>query len=121
MWGKTPKNRDFPQSVKTIFAKYLQLYMWLYKGIKVNSLAITQTITVVLIYKINPVQITTITAENTKNLLYSVPHTIEKLINSNCENFLPIVKLYLALFSSVTAIIIPILLIALMLSTKGSN
>ena len=80
-----------------------------------------QTITVVLIYKINPVQITTITAENTENLLYSVPHTIEKQINSNCEKFSPIVKLNLALFSSVTAIIVPLLLIALMQSIKDSN
>ena len=99
--GKILKNQNFPQSVKTIFAKYLQFYMWFYKGIKVNPSAIMQTITVALVYKINPVQITTITAENTKNSLYSVPHTIEKLINSNCENFSPIVKQNLALCSSV--------------------
>ena len=36
----------------------------------------------------------------------------------NCEKFSPIVKLNLALFSSVTAIIAPILLIALMLNVK---
>ena len=53
--------------------------MWFYKGIKVNSSAITQTIAVVLIYKINPVQITKITAENTENSLNSVPHTIENI------------------------------------------
>ena len=51
--------------------------MWFYKGIKVNSSAIAQTITVVLLYKIIPVQITTITAENTENSLDSVPNTIE--------------------------------------------
>ena len=84
-------------------------------------MAIAQTITVVLIYKINPVQITTITAENTKNSLNSVPHTIEKYPIQNCEKFSPIVKVNLALFSSITAIIVPLLLIALMLSVKGSN
>ena len=51
--------------------------MWFYKGIKVNSLAITQTLAVVLIYKINPVQITKTTAENTENSLNSVHHTIK--------------------------------------------
>ena len=73
------------------------------------------------IYKINPVQITTITAENTENSLNSVPHTIEKYPIQNCEKFSPIVKVNLALFSSVIAIIVPLLLIALMLSVKGSN
>ena len=74
------------------FCKYLQFYMWFYKGIKVNSLAIAQNISVVLIYKISPVQITTIIAENTENLLTSVPHTIEKLINQNCGKFLSYCK-----------------------------
>ena len=77
--------------------------MWFYKGIKVNILATTQKITVALIYKINPVQITTITAENTKNSLNS--NTIENIQFKYCEKFSPIVKLNLALFSSVTAIV----------------
>ena len=94
--------------------------MWFYKGIKVNISAITQKFIVALFYKINPVQITTIIAENTENSLNLVPHTIEKF-NSNCEKFSPIVKLNLALFSSSTAIVAPLLLIALTLSIKGSN
>ena len=53
--------------------------MWFYKGIKVNISATTQKFIVALIYKINPVQITTITAENTENSLNSVPHTIENI------------------------------------------
>ena len=79
-----------------------------------------QKFIVALIYKINPVQITTIIAENTKNLLNLVPHTIESSIQ-NCEKFSPVVKLNLAFFSSATAIVRPLLLIALMLSIKGSN
>ena len=94
--------------------------MWFYKGIKVNISATMQKFIVALIYKINPVQITTIIAENTKNSLNSVPHTIESSIQ-NCEKFSPIVKLNLAFFSSATAIVTPLLLIALMLSIKGSN
>ena len=62
-----------------MFTKYLQFYMWVYKGIKVNISATTKKIIVALIYKINPVQITTITAENTKNLFNSVPHIIENI------------------------------------------
>ena len=77
-----------------------------------------QKIAVALIYKINPVQITTITAENTENSSKSVPQTIENIQFKNCEKFSPIVKLYLALFSSVTAIVAPILLIALTLNLK---
>ena len=61
--------------------------MWFYKGIKVNILATTLRITVALIYKIYPVQITTITAENTENLLNSVPNTIENIQFKNCEKF----------------------------------
>ena len=54
--------------------------MWFYKGIKVNILATTQKKTAVaLIYKINPVQITTIIAENTENSLNLVPNTIENI------------------------------------------
>ena len=79
-----------------------------------------QKFIVVLFYKINPVQITTIIAENTENLLNSVPHTIESSIQ-NCEKFSPIVKLNLALFSSATAIVTPLLLIALTLSIKERN
>ena len=70
--------------------------MWFYNGIKVNILATTQKVTVALIYKINPVQITTITAENTKNWLYSVPNTIENIqFKKNCEKFSPIVVMYM--------------------------
>ena len=54
LWGKTLKNQDFLQTV-TIFAKYLQFYMWFYKGIKVNISATTQKFIVALIYKIDPV------------------------------------------------------------------
>ena len=53
--------------------------MWFYKGIKVNISATTQKFIVALIYKINHVQITTTTAENIKNLLNLVPHTIENI------------------------------------------
>ena len=76
-----------------------------------------QKFIVALFYKINPVQITTIIAENTENSLNSVPHTIESSIQ-NCEKFSPIVKLNLALFSSAMAIVTPLLLIALMQSIK---
>ena len=83
--------------------------MWFYNGVKVNILATTykkkQQTTVALIYKINPVQITTIIAENTENLLNSVPYTTENIQFKNCEKFSPIVKVKLALFSSVTAIV----------------
>ena len=79
--------------------------MWFYKGIKVNILATTQKTAVALIYKINPVQITIIIAENTENSLNSVPNTIENIQFKNCEKFSPIVKLKLALFSSVMAIV----------------
>ena len=62
-----------------------------------------QKFIVALFYKINPVQVTTIIAENTENSLNSVPHTIEKSIQI-CEKFSPIVKQNLAFFSSATAI-----------------
>ena len=75
----------FSTNSKQIFAKYLLFYMWFYKGIKVNILATTQKTTVALIYKINPVQITTIIAENTENLLNSVPNTNRKYPIQNCE------------------------------------
>ena len=73
--------------------------MWFYKGIKVNISAIIQKFIVALFYKINPVQITTIIAENTENSLNSEPHTIESSIQI-CEKFSSIVKLNLA-FSQV--------------------
>ena len=86
----------FPTTV-TIFTSYLQLYMWFYKCITVNILAITQKFVVALFYKINPVQITTIIAENTENSLNSVPHTIDSSIQI-CERFSPIVKLKFGIF-----------------------
>ena len=73
--GENSKKSGFSMNRKQIFTKYLQFYIWFYKGI----LDTTQKIIVALIYQINPVQITTITAENTKNLLNSVPHTIENI------------------------------------------
>ena len=79
-----------------------------------------QKFIVALIYKTNPVQITTIIVENTENSLNSVPHTIESSIQ-NCEKFSPIVKLNLAFFSSAMAIVSPLLLIAFMQSIKSSN
>ena len=94
--------------------------MWFYKGIKVDISATMQKFIVALIYKINPVQITTIIAENTENSLNSVPHTIEGSIQ-NCEKFSPIIKLKLAFFSSAMAIVSPLLLIALTQSIKSSN
>ena len=51
--------------------------MWFYKGVKLNILATKQKITVAQIYKINPVQITTIIAENTEKLLNSGCYTIQ--------------------------------------------
>ena len=79
-----------------------------------------QKFVVALFYKINPVQITTIVAENTENLLNSVPHTIEISIQIG-EKFSPIVKQNLAFFSSAMAIVTPLLLIALTQSIKRSN
>ena len=90
--GKTPKNRDFLQQ-----RQFLQFYMWFYKGIKVNISATTQKFIVALIYKTNPVQITTIIAQNTENSLNSVSHTIESSIQI-CEKFSPIVKLKFGIF-----------------------
>ena len=62
--------------------------MWFHKGIKINISATMQNSVVALIYKINPVQITTIIAENTKNLLNFIPHTIEnnqfKIVRNVC-------------------------------------
>ena len=94
--------------------------MWFYKGKIINISATIQKFMVALFYKINPVQITTIVAENTKNLLNSVPHTIEISIQIG-EKFSLIVKQNLAFFSSFTAIVTPLLQIALMQSIKRSN
>ena len=76
MWRENSKYSGFFTTV-TIFVIYLQYYMWFYKGIKVDISATTQKFIVALIYKINPIQITTIIAENTENSLNLVPHTIE--------------------------------------------
>ena len=76
-----------------------------------------QQFVVVLFYKINPVQITTIVAENTQNLLNLVLYTIEISIQI-FEKFSPIVKQNLAFFSSAMAIVTPVLLIALTQTTK---
>ena len=46
-------------------------------GIKLNILATKQKNTVAQNYKINPIQITTIIAENTENSFNSVSYTIE--------------------------------------------
>ena len=94
--------------------------MWFYKGKNINIQATTQNFIVALFYKINPVQNTTIIAEYTENLLNSVPHTIEIIIQIS-EKFSPIVKQNLAFFSSATAIVTPLLQIALMQSVKKSN
>ena len=94
--------------------------MWFYKGKNVNIPATTQNFIVALFYKINPVQNTTIVAENTENSLNSVPHTIEIIIQIG-EKFSPIVKQNLAFFSSAMAIVTPLLQIALMQSVKRSN
>ena len=80
--------------------------MWFYKGVKVNSLATTQKNTVALIYKINPVQITTIIAENTQNALNSVSNTIRKYPIQNCEKFSPIVKAKIGTFSQVSRLLL---------------
>ena len=47
--------------------------MWFYKGVKLNILATKQKTAVAQIYKINSIQITTIIAENTENLLTQDP------------------------------------------------
>ena len=94
--------------------------MWFYKGKNVNIAATMQKFILALFYKINPVQITTIIAENTENSLNSVPHTIEISIPI-CEKSSPIVKQNLAFFSSATVIVTPLLLTALTQSIKRSN
>ena len=86
--------------------------MWFYKDKNVNIPAIMQNFIVALFYKINPIHITTIIAENTKNLLTSVPHTIEISIKIG-KKFSPIVKQNLAFFSSTITIVTPLLQIAI--------
>ena len=66
--------------------------MWFYKGVKVNILATKQKTAVAQIYKINPIQITTIIAENTENSLNLVSYTIEIIQFKNCEKSSPIVR-----------------------------
>ena len=86
-----------------IFINFLQFYMWFYRGKTCNYFSChAQNLIVALFYKINPVQITTIIAENTKNSLNLVPHTIEISIQI-CEKFSPIVKQNLAFFSRAMA------------------
>ena len=91
--------------------------MWFYKSKNVNISATTQKFVVALFYKVKPVQITTIIAENTKNSLNSVPHTIEISIQIGQKSS-PIVKQN---FSSAMDIVTPLLLIALTQSIKRSN
>ena len=94
--------------------------MWFYKGKNINIPATTQRFVVALFYKINPVQNTTIIAENTENSLNSVPHTIEITIQIG-EKLSPIEIKNLAFFSSFMAIDTPLSQIALMQSVKRSN
>ena len=75
----------------TIFTNFLQSYMWFHKGKNTNIPATTQNFIVTLFYKINPVQNTTIIAENTEISLHLVPHTIEITIQIS-EKFSPIVS-----------------------------
>ena len=66
--------------------------MWFYKGVKVNILATTQKTAVALIYKINPVQITTIIAEKHRKFVkLGIQHN-RKYPIQNCEKFSPIVR-----------------------------
>ena len=93
--------------------------MWFYKGKNVNIPATTQNFIVALFYKKNPVQITTIVAENTENSLSSVPYTVEIIIQIG-EKFSPIVKQNLAFFSTATAIVTPLLQLLLCKVSKGA-
>ena len=78
--------------------------MWFYKGKIIKIQATMQNFVVALFYKINPVQNTTIIAENTENSLNSVPHTIEIIIQIG-EKFSPIVNQNLA-FSQVPRLLL---------------
>ena len=78
--GENSDKSEFSTKHKQIFRKISAILYVGLQGYKSKFLGYhAQKITVVLIYKINPVQITTITAENTKNSLNSVPHTIENI------------------------------------------
>ena len=64
--------------------------MWFYK-VKCKYSGYQTNFIVALFYKINPVQNTTIVAENTENWLNLVPHVIEIIIEIG-EKFSPIIK-----------------------------
>ena len=105
MVKKLRKIGIFHKTVKRIFNnKYLQTYLWFYKGVKLNILATKQKPAVAQNYKINPIQITTIIAENTENSLNSVSYTIDTIQFKNCEKFSPIVTQN-HIFSSAKAIV----------------
>ena len=67
--------------------------MLFYKGTNLNILATKQKTAVAQNYEINPIQITTIIAEYTKNSLNSVSYTIDIIQFKNCEKFSPTVNL----------------------------
>ena len=66
--------------------------MWFYRGVKLNIVATKQKTAVAQTHEINPIQITTIVAENTENSLNLVSYTIEIIQFKNCEKFSPIVR-----------------------------
>ena len=78
--------------------------MWFYKGVKLNILATKQKTAVAQNYKINPIQITTIIAENTENSLNSVSYTIE-IIQFKIVRNSHLLKDKIGIFSSATAIV----------------
>ena len=96
---KTPNNWDFPQ---------LQQFSQISCGftrVKHKYFSYHAKFIVALFYKINPVQITTIVAENTKHSLNLVPHTIEISIQI-CEKFSPIVNSKFGIFSQVPQLLL---------------
>ena len=76
--------------------------MWFCKGKIIKIQATTQNFILALFYKLNPAQNTTIIAENTKNLLNTVPHTINIIIKIG-EKFSPIVIHNFGIFSKFQA------------------
>ena len=91
MGGGNSEKSGFLTTI-TIFAKCLQFYMWFYKGIKVNISATTQKFIVALIYKINPIQITTnYCRKHQKFVKLGTSHN-RKYPIKNCEKFSPIVS-----------------------------
>ena len=95
--------------------------MWFYKGIKVNSSAIMQTICCSInLQNKSCTNYHNYCRKHQKFIKLGTSHN-RKYPIQNCEKFSPIVKVNLALFSSVTAIIVPLLLIALTLSVKGGS